>query len=169
MLLMTGRDVTGEWAEHAHPQGASGLKHGIDGYHSLLDSDSYPAIAPPWATLNAIILTSDKYFWRAPFGENPRLVERGMRNIGSDDYWAGIEVARGAAVDRRHKLRQQVPGVRQRHRQGAVGGDLPAMTVAGDCTPAMYPINWRQYVVMGAGGGKLRVPGGSTYVALAQE
>ena len=33
------------------------------GYHRFLDPDGYPAIAPPWGTLNAINLNTGEYAW----------------------------------------------------------------------------------------------------------
>ena len=41
---------------------------------------------------------------------------------------------------------------------------LPA---AGNATPATYELDGRQYVVIGAGGGKWGSPSGGTYVAFA--
>ena len=41
---------------------------------------------------------------------------------------------------------------------------LPA---AGNATPATYQVNGRQFVVIAAGGGKLGVPSGASYVAFA--
>ena len=41
---------------------------------------------------------------------------------------------------------------------------LPA---GGNATPATYEINGRQFVVIGAGGGKSRSPSGGSYVAFA--
>ncbi|MGA8043399.1 MAG: c-type cytochrome, partial [Terracidiphilus sp.] len=34
------------------------------GYRKFLDPDGYPAIAPPWGTLNAIDLKTGKYLWK---------------------------------------------------------------------------------------------------------
>jgi quinoprotein glucose dehydrogenase len=41
---------------------------------------------------------------------------------------------------------------------------LPA---AGNATPATYEVNGRQYIVIGAGGGKSGAPSGGSYVAFA--
>ncbi len=73
-LVTTGRDVTVGGAEHSRTAGAPLFKYGIDGYNRFLDKDGYPAIAPPWGTLNAINLNTDKYAWKTPFGEIPSLV-----------------------------------------------------------------------------------------------
>jgi quinoprotein glucose dehydrogenase len=165
-LLMTGRDVTVGGAEHAKTPGSSGLKYGIDGYNRFLDRDGYPAIAPPWGTLNAIDLSTDKFLWKVPFGEIPSLVERGMRNTGSENYGGAIVTAGGllfiAATNHDKKFRAFDK------KTGTVlwEADLPA---AGNATPAIYAIKGRQYIVIGAGGGKWGLPSGGSYVAFALE
>jgi quinoprotein glucose dehydrogenase len=50
----------------------------------FLDPDGYPAIAPPWGTLNAIDLKTGKYLWKIPFGEYPELAKQGMKNTGTE-------------------------------------------------------------------------------------
>ncbi|MFM1964014.1 MAG: hypothetical protein RLZZ172_2859 [Bacteroidota bacterium] len=42
--------------------------YGFTGYNKFLTKDGYPAIAPPWGTLNAIDLKTGKYLWKIPFG-----------------------------------------------------------------------------------------------------
>ena len=41
------------------------------------------------------------------------------------------------------------------------------MDAAGNATPAMYEVNGRQYVVIGAGGGKSGTKSGGSYYAFA--
>ena len=36
------------------------------GYQKFLDPDNYPAVAPPWGTLNAINLNTGEYAWKIP-------------------------------------------------------------------------------------------------------
>ena len=57
-----------------------------DGYNKFLDPDGYPAIAPPWGTLNAISLDTGNYAWKIPFGEHPELAAKGMKDTGSENY-----------------------------------------------------------------------------------
>src|SRR4029077_1361174 len=43
------------------------MKFRFTGYHKFLDPEGYPAIAPPWGTLNAINLNTGEYVWKIPF------------------------------------------------------------------------------------------------------
>ena len=70
-FIMTGEDLPVSGAEHTSMAKISPLKYGIDGYNKFLDPEGYPAIAPPWGTLNAINLNSGEYAWKIPFGEFP--------------------------------------------------------------------------------------------------
>ena len=65
------------------------------GYRKFLDPDGYPAIAPPWGTLNAIDLKTGKYLWKIPLGEYPELAAKGMKNTGSENYGGPIVTAGG--------------------------------------------------------------------------
>src|SRR5207249_1124995 len=47
------------------------LKYTHDGYNKFLDPNGYPAVEPPWGTLNAIKLNTGEITWRIPFGEFP--------------------------------------------------------------------------------------------------
>ena len=47
------------------------LDYRFTGYHKFLDPDGYPAVAPPWGTLNAINLNTGEYAWKVPLGEYP--------------------------------------------------------------------------------------------------
>ncbi len=107
--LISGKDVRLDGAEHPKTTAFSPLKYGIDGYNRWLDPDGYPAIAPPWGTLNAIDLNTLKYVWKKPFGEFPALVAQGMRNTGSENYGGGVITAGGlffiAATSHDSKIR----------------------------------------------------------------
>src|SRR5262249_1993788 len=71
------------------------LKYTIDGYNKFLDPEGYPAVEPPWGTLNAIDLNKGEIVWRIPLGEFPELVEKGMRNTGSENYGGSVVTAGG--------------------------------------------------------------------------
>lgn len=138
-------------------------KYTHDGYNKFLDPDGYPAVAPPWGTLNAIDLNRGRIVWQIPFGEYPALVAGGVRDTGSENYGGAVVTAGGllfiGATNYDKKFRAF----------DKVTGKLLWETVlptAGNATPATYEAGGRQFVVIAAGGGKGAPPGGS-YVAFA--
>ena len=90
---------------NANPQG----RFRFTGYQKFLDPDGYPAVAPPWGTLNAIDLNTGKYLWKIPLGEYPELAAQGMHETGSENYGGPIVTAGGllfiGATVFDHKLR----------------------------------------------------------------
>jgi quinoprotein glucose dehydrogenase len=162
--LMSGKDVRLDGAEHTTATAFSPLKYGIDGYNRWLDPEGYPAVAPPWGTLNALNLNTKRYVWQQPFGEFPALVAKGIRNTGSENYGGPVVTAGGllfiAATDHDHKIRAF----------DKTNGKLlweATLPVAGNATPAVYEVHGREYVVIGAGGGKWGEASGGSYVAFA--
>ena len=132
------------------------------GYNSFLDPDGYPAVAPPWGTLNAIDLNSGEYAWKIPFGEYPELAAKGMKDTGSENYGGPIVTAGGLLFigatnyDRKFRAFDKVTG------ELLWETTLPA---AGNATPATYEAGGRQFVVIAAGGGGGAA--GGVYVAFA--
>ena len=162
LFLATGKDT--EFATPFTEQLPKPLKYTHDGYNKFLDPEGYPAVVPPWGTLNAINLNTGAYVWKNSFGEFPELVAKGMRNTGSENYGGPLVTAGGllfiAATNHDRKF----------HAYDKATGNLLWETVlpaAGNATPATYEVDGRQYVVIGAGGGKWGSPSGGTYVAFA--
>lgn len=139
-------------------------KYAIDGYNKFLDPDGYPAIAPPWGTLNAVNLNTGRIEWQIPFGEHPELAAKGMRDTGSENYGGGIVTRNGiffiAATNRDRKLR----AFDKRTGKLLWQTELP---FSGNATPAMYMAGGKQYLLVGAGGGKSGAPSGGVYIAYA--
>jgi quinoprotein glucose dehydrogenase len=71
------------------------MKFTSDGYNKFLDSEGYPAIKPPWGTLNAINLDTGKIDWTLPLGEYPELAAKGLKQTGSENYGGPVLTAGG--------------------------------------------------------------------------
>jgi glucose dehydrogenase len=140
-------------------------RYRFTGYRKFLDPDGYPAVVPPWGTLNAIDLNTGRYLWKIPLGEYPELAQKGMKDTGSENYGGPIVTAGGlviiAATNFDHTIRAF---------DGSTGtllwsGDLP---YAGNATPATYMIDGRQYIVIATSGQRNpKGPQGAAYVAFA--
>lgn len=133
------------------------------GYNRFLDPDGYPAIKPPWGTLNAIDLNTGEYLWRRPLGELPELKALGLAPTGTENYGGPVVTAGGVlfiAATKDEKFRAFA----------AKTGELlweTSLPAGGYATPATYEINGRQYVVIACGGGKMGTKSGDSYVAFA--
>ena len=141
------------------------MPYHFTGYRRFLDPEGYPAIAPPWGTLNAIDLNTGKYVWKINLGEYPELAAKGMKNTGSENYGGPIVTAGGLLFIGATNYDKQF-----RAFDKATGELLWKTTLpfAGNATPASYAVNGRQFVVIAAGGGKdPRSPSGGAYVAFA--
>jgi mono/diheme cytochrome c family protein len=141
------------------------LKYRFTGYRKFLDQDGYPAIAPPWGTLNAIDLNTGNYLWKIPFGEYPELAAQGMRNTGTENYGGPIVTAGGIVFIGATIFDRKM------HAFDSHTGKLlwqATLPFAGHATPATYMIDGKQYVVIAAGGGRdPKWPPGGMYVAFA--
>jgi quinoprotein glucose dehydrogenase len=159
--LMTGKDKASDPAIANDP---TRLKYRSDGESIFLDPDGYPAIKPPWGTLNAIDLNAGSIRWTIPLGEFPDLAAKGLTNTGSDNYGGPLVTAGGLVFigatnfDKKFRAYDKLTG------KLLWETTLPA---AGNATPAVYMLNGRQYVVIVCGGGKNGAPSGSAIVAFA--
>ena len=160
-FLITGID---RGADPAVTSAPGWLPYRNSGYTIFLDPDGYPAITPPWGTLNAIDLNSGEIRWQIPFGEFPELVEQGLTRTGSDNYGGPVVTASGLVFigatnfDKKFRAYDALTGERLWETI------LPA---AGNATPSVYRLNGRQYIVIACGGGKNGAPSGSSLVAFA--
>lgn len=134
-----------------------------NGYVRWLDPDGYPAIKPPWGTLNAINLNTGEYLWKTTLGEYPELTAQGIPPTGTENYGGPVVTAGGvlfiaASRDEFFRAFDRKTGRELWKFQ------LPA---GGYATPATYSVNGRQYVVIACGGGKLGTKSGDVYQAFA--
>jgi len=135
------------------------------GYRKFLDQDGYPAISPPWGTLNAIDLNTGRYLWKIPLGEHPELAAKGMKDTGSENYGGPIVTAGGLLF-----IGATVFDRKIRAFDSQTGKLLWETTLpyAGVATPATYMVDGKQYVVIATGGGHdAKPPTGGEYVAFA--
>jgi quinoprotein glucose dehydrogenase len=135
------------------------------GYRKFLDPDGYPAIAPPWGTLNALDLKTGKYLWKIPLGEYPALAAKGQKNTGSEMYGGPIVTAGGVLFIGATVYDRKFRAFDVRNGKLLWETELP---FAGIATPSTYMVDGRQYVVIASSGGRdPRGPVGGEYVAFA--
>lgn len=133
------------------------------GFRRWLDPQGYPAIKPPWGTLNAVDLNTGEIKWKVPLGEYAELTARGIAPTGTENYGgplvtAGGLIFIGATADETFRAFDKDTG------KVLWQTKLP---FGGNATPSTYMIKGRQYVVISAGGGKSGRPSGGSLVAFA--
>jgi quinoprotein glucose dehydrogenase len=158
-FLITGHDIAESAGTNPNYQ-----KYRSSGLKIFTDPDGYPAIKPPWGTLNAIDLNAGTIRWKIPFGEYPALAAKGLKNTGTDNYGGAIVTANGLLIigattyDNKFHIFDKLTG------KLLWEYTLP---FAGNATPSMYVVNGKQYIVIACGGGKNGAKSGGTYVAFA--
>jgi quinoprotein glucose dehydrogenase len=140
------------------------LPYRFTGYRKFLDPEGYPAVVPPWGTLNAIDLSTGSYAWQIPLGEYPELAARGVPTTGTENYGGPIVTAGGLVFIGATNFDRKFRAFDKRT------GDLlweTTLPFSGNGTPVTYEVDGRQFVAIAAGGGKGRKgdPSGSTYIA----
>lgn len=133
------------------------------GFRRWLDPQGYPAIKPPWGTLNAVDLNTGEIKWKTPLGEYAELTARGIPPTGTENYGgplvtAGGLIFIGATADETFRAFDKETGKILWQTKLPFGGNA---------TPSTCMIAGRQYVVISAGGGKSGRPAGGSLVAFA--
>jgi quinoprotein glucose dehydrogenase len=146
------------------PAGGAPTYH-FTGYRTFLDPDGYPAVQPPWGTLNAIDLNTGQYLWKTPLGNYPELAAKGLKDTGTENYGGPVATAGGlvfiGATNFDHTLR----AFDSRTGEILWKGDLP---YSGNATPATYMIDGKQFVVIATSNARNpKGPQGAAYVAFA--
>ncbi|MBL7873573.1 MAG: PQQ-binding-like beta-propeller repeat protein [Cyclobacteriaceae bacterium] len=133
------------------------------GYNKFLSNEGYPAISPPWGTLNAINMGTGELVWKTTLGEYPQLKARGIPPTGTENYGGPVVTAGGlvfiaATSDNKFRAFEKATG------KLLWEYTLPA---SGFASPAIYEWEGKQYVVIACGGGKLNTKSGDAYLAFA--
>ncbi len=161
--------LMGREAKAARPGATSPyeLRYDFTGYHRWYDPDGYPAVVPPWGTLNAIDLNSGEYVWKIPLGEYPELAAQGLKDTGTENYGGPIVTAGGLVFigatnfDKKFRAFDRDTGKLLWE---------TVMVNSGNATPITYEVNGKQFVVIAAFGGYAgdrAAPSGGAFVAFA--
>lgn len=127
------------------------------------DQDNYPAIKPPWGTLNAVDLNTGEYLWKVTLGEYPELTKQGIPPTGTENHGGPIVTAGGLlfiAATYDEKLRAFDT------KTGKILWEYP-LPAGGFATPVTYMVKGKQYIAIAAGGTRYGLKPGGMYIAFA--
>jgi quinoprotein glucose dehydrogenase len=159
-----GRGRSGRGAAANSGQGqVDSAPYVFAGYRRWFDAEGYPAIKPPWGSLNAVDLNTGEIKWKVPLGEYPELAAKGIPTTGTENYGGPIVTAGGlifigATADETFRAFDKDTGKILWQTKLPFGGNA---------TPSTYMIAGKQYVVIPAGGAKSGRPSGGTLVGFA--
>ncbi|WP_276367023.1 PQQ-binding-like beta-propeller repeat protein [Chryseolinea sp. H1M3-3] len=133
------------------------------GYIRFLTPEGYPAVEPPWGTMNAIDLNKGEIKWQVPLGEYKELKEKGIPTTGTENYGGPVATGGGLvfiAASRDEKFRAFDKDT------GKILWEYE-LPVAGYATPSVYEVDGKQFVVIACGGGKSGTKSGDSYLAFS--
>jgi quinoprotein glucose dehydrogenase len=119
-------------------------------YSQMQDAEGRPVIRPPWATLNAINLSTGEYVWTVPAGNDEKLQKKGDLPTGSRGspgpiVTAGGLVFLGGSRDKKLSAYDKDSG------KLLWEYALPSFASS---TPSSFMSNGKQYIAVSVGGDK---------------
>ena len=129
------------------------------GYNKFLTNDGYPAINPPWGTLNSINLNTGKLDWKIPLGQT----DIGIKNniiTGTENYGGPI-VTKSGIIIIAATADNMIRAFNSKNGELLWEQILP---FSGFATPSYFEIEGNPYIAIASGGGKLGTKSGDRYV-----
>jgi len=133
------------------------------GYNRFVTSQGYPAVEPPWGTLNAIDMNTGETQWQVSLGRFEELKSKGIPPTGTENYGGSVNTKSGLifiAATRDEKIR----AFDKEHGKVLWEYKLP---FGGYATPAVYEVDGKEFIVVACGGGKMGTKSGDVYVAFS--
>ena len=94
-VMANGKPVADEDKKPAAADGDDHPGYAFGGFRRWLDPEGYPAIKPPWGTLNAVDLNTGEIKWKVVLGEYEELTKRGIPPTGTENYGGPLVTAGG--------------------------------------------------------------------------
>ncbi len=164
-LLGKDTPVRSKHATDAHSaiENSEDPPYAFRGFQRWSDHEGYPAIKPPWGTLNAVDLNKGTIKWKVPLGEYPELTARGIAPTGTENYGGPVVTAGGVLF-----IGATADGMFRAF--NAEDGELLwkyKLPFDGNATPSIYSVNGKQYIIISAGNSKMKSVHGGSLVAFA--
>ena len=132
------------------------------GYNKFLTSDGYPAIKPPWGSLNAINLNTGNIDWSIPLGQT-KIGEINNVMTGTENY-GGPLLTKSGIIFIAATSDKKIRAFDSKYGELLWERELP---YAGFATPSYYEIDGVPYISIASGGGKLGTTSGDKYVVFS--
>ena len=144
------QDATIEESQEASSDEESVRYMNITPYRTWSDPNGNPALKPPWATLNALNLSTGEYVWQIPLGNDEKLQEVGAPNTGLLGR-SGPMVTAGGLVFISGAEDKKIWAFDKNTGDLVWEYTLPAANNANVCS---YAVEGKQYLALSVGGTK---------------